>query len=162
MVQKSFENPLHKSFNQYGILVSVLISQIWSLNRSTTNTLNENDFSINQKLIIHHPLEWPTSASFIPSGTMTSVVVKPAYSYTTDRVQRLPPEERDCILPVTCPLYAFSFMQRLTNHLLVFSSWFYCANIWTGGSIEIQLCNTEWPGLFKIQLLISMPKGLAI
>ena len=48
--------------------------------------------------IIHHPFEWPNNGHYIPSGTTTSIVIKPTYSYTTPDVSRLSPDERQCIM----------------------------------------------------------------
>lgn len=50
--------------------------------------------------IVHHPLQWPDSAYFIPTGTKTTIVIKPAYSYATPEVNRLPLEDRECLFPV--------------------------------------------------------------
>lgn len=57
------------------------------------------------QVIVHHPMQWPNSANFIPAGTMTSIVVKPTYSYATARVARWTPVKRDCFNPV---MYLFS------------------------------------------------------
>lgn len=53
------------------------------------------------KVIVHHPLQWPSEAHFIPPGTTTSIVIKPTYSYITSRVERLSPSERACLYPVS-------------------------------------------------------------
>lgn len=48
-------------------------------------------------IIVQHPDEWPNSGQFVPSGSQTAIVVKPTYSYTTEDVRRLEPEERQCL-----------------------------------------------------------------
>lgn len=48
-------------------------------------------------IIVQHPDQWPNSGQFVPSGSQTAVVIKPTYSYTTDDVRRLSPEERQCL-----------------------------------------------------------------
>lgn len=73
----------------------------WSGLRIEINTASE--LSLKTELsgviaIIHHPYEWPNNGYYIPSGTTTSIVIKPTYSYTTPDVSRLSPEERQCIM----------------------------------------------------------------
>lgn len=51
-------------------------------------------------VIVHDPFQWPNSASFIPSGSATSIVIKPTYFYTSPDVHRLSPIDRQCIFPV--------------------------------------------------------------
>lgn len=73
----------------------------WSGLRIEINTASE--LSLKTELsgviaIIHHPFEWPNNGYYIPSGTTTSIVIKPTYSYTTPDVSRLRPDERQCIM----------------------------------------------------------------
>lgn len=51
-------------------------------------------------VIVHDPLQWPNSASFIPAGSATSIVIKPTYYYTSSGVHGLTPMDRQCIFPV--------------------------------------------------------------
>lgn len=48
-------------------------------------------------IIVQHPDQWPNSGQFVPSGSTTSVIIKPTYSYTTDDVRRLSPDQRQCL-----------------------------------------------------------------
>lgn len=50
-------------------------------------------------IIVHDPLQWPNSANFIPSGSATSIVIKPTYYYTSPDVHGLTPFDRQCIYP---------------------------------------------------------------
>lgn len=52
-------------------------------------------------VIVHDPYQWPNSASFIPSGSATSIVIKPTYYYTSPDVHRLAAVDRQCIFPVS-------------------------------------------------------------
>lgn len=48
-------------------------------------------------IIVQHPDQWPNSGQFVPSGSQTAIVIKPTFSYTTEDVRRLSPEERQCL-----------------------------------------------------------------
>ena len=48
-------------------------------------------------IVVQHPDQWPNSGIFIPTGSQTAVVIKPTFSYTTDDVRRLSPEQRQCL-----------------------------------------------------------------
>jgi acid-sensing ion channel, other len=48
-------------------------------------------------VIVQHPNQWPNAGIFVPSGTQTSIVIKPTFSYTTEDVKRLTPEQRQCL-----------------------------------------------------------------
>lgn len=48
-------------------------------------------------VVVQHPNQWPNSGYFVPAGSHTAVVIKPTYSYTTEDVRRLTPEERQCL-----------------------------------------------------------------
>lgn len=41
-----------------------------------------------KQVLVHNPNQWPHTAQFIPSGTLSTVVIKPTYSYTTARMNR--------------------------------------------------------------------------
>lgn len=48
-------------------------------------------------IIVQHPDQWPNSGQFIPAGSQTAVVIKPTYSYTTEDVRSLSPDQRQCL-----------------------------------------------------------------
>lgn len=48
-------------------------------------------------VMVQHPNQWPNNGIFITTGSHTSVVIKPTFSYTTEDVKRLTPEERQCL-----------------------------------------------------------------
>lgn len=48
-------------------------------------------------VIVQHPFQWPNSGQFVPTGSQTGIVVKPTYSYTTEDVRRLDPQDRQCL-----------------------------------------------------------------
>lgn len=60
------------------------------------SSANTNGFMV----AVHSPMVWPNSARFIPTGSITAVVIKPTYSYTTSDVRRLTPEVRECLYAV--------------------------------------------------------------
>jgi len=49
------------------------------------------------RLQINHPNQWPNSASFVPAGSATYITIKPTFSYTTEDVRRLHPDQRQCL-----------------------------------------------------------------
>ncbi|KAL7030541.1 hypothetical protein ACKWTF_006702 [Chironomus riparius] len=49
------------------------------------------------RLLINHPKQWPNSASFVPAGSATYITIKPTFSYTTEDVRRLHPDQRQCL-----------------------------------------------------------------
>lgn len=57
-------------------------------------------------IMVHDPEQWPNSGYFIPSSTMTAIVIKPIYSYATTDVRRLTVKQRKCYFPV---IYRLSF-----------------------------------------------------
>lgn len=72
----------------------------WSGLRVELST--RTDISLQEELdgvivIVHHPSQWPNSGYFVPSGSTTSIVIKPTYSYTTNDVRRLDPNQRQCL-----------------------------------------------------------------
>lgn len=48
-------------------------------------------------IIVQHPDQWPNYGHFVPTGSQTAVVIKSTYSYTTEDVRRLSPEQRQCL-----------------------------------------------------------------
>lgn len=51
------------------------------------------------QIMVHHPMQWPDYAYFIPAGTQTTVVIKPTFSYTTSDVSWLSISDRECLFP---------------------------------------------------------------
>lgn len=48
-------------------------------------------------IVVQHPDQWPNSGHFIPTGSQTAVTIKPTVSVITDDVQRMKPEEKQCL-----------------------------------------------------------------
>lgn len=48
-------------------------------------------------IMVNHPDQWPNSGLFVPGKSQTSVNIKPTYSYTTDDVRKLRPDQRQCL-----------------------------------------------------------------
>lgn len=77
----------------------------WSglrLNVNTTpNTRRKGtDRQTGISIMLHDPEQWPYNGYFIPTATMTAVVIKPTFSYATNDVRRLTPHQRKCYFPV--------------------------------------------------------------
>ncbi|KAG5683041.1 hypothetical protein PVAND_012348 [Polypedilum vanderplanki] len=49
------------------------------------------------KVIVVHPNQWPNTGNFIPSGSTTSITIRPTFFYTTDDVRNLEPDDRQCL-----------------------------------------------------------------
>lgn len=45
---------------------------------------------------IHHPYEWPSAGIFIAVGSKVALTIKPTAFSTSDEVQGLSPDERQC------------------------------------------------------------------
>lgn len=48
-------------------------------------------------VMVGHPNQWPGTGRFVPGKSATSIVIKPTYSYTTDDVRALSPDQRQCL-----------------------------------------------------------------
>lgn len=66
-------------------------------------------------VIISHPDQWPNSAYFVPGKSQTSFVIKPTYSYTTDDVRKLRPEQRQCLNVSKSNSYQNSILHTLLS-----------------------------------------------
>ncbi|XP_055689017.1 pickpocket protein 19-like [Lutzomyia longipalpis] len=49
-------------------------------------------------VIIHHPIEWPQTAKFIPTGSIAIFSITPTFSYSSSSVGRFTPTQRGCLL----------------------------------------------------------------
>lgn len=55
----------------------------------------------------HHPLTWPIASYFVPAGTTATIRMTPTFSYATNGVLKLQPEERNCLVAVFIKLMPF-------------------------------------------------------
>lgn len=72
----------------------------WSGLKLTLTT--RTDIAINSTIdgisvLVNHPNQWPMNSRSVPGSSSTSIVIKPTYSYTTDDVRAMSPEQRQCL-----------------------------------------------------------------